>query len=487
MATAVGQSAAAGADAVIAGEGCTSILVGKDASTDGSVMTTHTCDCGTCDWTWRHVAAADHKPGSTRKIYHISQYKTWPPSEGLKWDLYKKDFAGLEIPEVAHTYAYHHGMFGYMNEKQVLDRRIDDRLPAQDAEPDAGGQARPDHADPARHRAGGHGPRGHPDHGLPGREIRLRLPRRRRDAGRRRPEGSLDLRDHAPSARCGPPRAASPARSGPPSASPTTTSASARTSRASARSTSTTRTSSWPRRTSSRWPSTWATTTPRAASPSTSSGPTPPSRAARRARTAAIQTAVALLRHRRPVQEVQARDAQHGPALLGQARQEALRPGRHEHDPRPELRHALRPRPGHPGRTVQEPQLLPRHPGHRPRPGRILHGHAEPGRAARSHRRHRLDRLRVAGHLLLHAALRRHDRDPQVVHGRRPLDLQPRFGPLGLRLHRFPRPGRLLRGHQGRPGGPGEIRDAISSPASRRSTSRPWPSTRRSRPRRPSS
>ena len=75
--------------------------------------------------------------------------------------------------------------------------------------------------------------------------------------------------------------------------------------------------------------------------------------------------------------------------------------------------------------------------------------------AARRHRRHRLDRLRLAGHLLLHAALRRHDRDAQVVHGRRPLDLQPRFGPLGLRLHRFPRPGRLLRGHQGRPGGPG--------------------------------
>jgi dipeptidase len=104
---------------LVAGDACTSILVGRDASTDGSTMTTHTCDCGTCDWTWRHVPAADHKPGSTRKIYHVSQYKTWPPAEGLKWDIYKKDFAGLEIPEIAHTYAYHHGMFGYMNEKQV--------------------------------------------------------------------------------------------------------------------------------------------------------------------------------------------------------------------------------------------------------------------------------------------------------------------------------------------------------------------------------
>jgi dipeptidase len=100
-------------------DACTSILVGKDASTDGSVLTTHTSDCGTCDWTWRHVSAADHKPGSTRQMYHIDQYKTWPPSEGLRWDLIKKSDAGYAIPEVPHTYGYHHGMFGYMNENQV--------------------------------------------------------------------------------------------------------------------------------------------------------------------------------------------------------------------------------------------------------------------------------------------------------------------------------------------------------------------------------
>jgi len=100
-------------------QGCTVIMVGKGASTDGSTIATHTCDCGTCDWTWRHVPAADHKPGEMRRIYHINQYKTWPPEEGLKWDLYKRDFTGLEIPEVPHTYAYHHGMFGYMNDQQL--------------------------------------------------------------------------------------------------------------------------------------------------------------------------------------------------------------------------------------------------------------------------------------------------------------------------------------------------------------------------------
>ncbi|RLE06577.1 MAG: hypothetical protein DRJ06_07540 [Candidatus Aminicenantes bacterium] len=100
-------------------DGCTVIIVGKDASVDGSVMTTHTCDCGICDWTWRYVPAADHEPGSTRKIYHIDQFRSWPPREGLKWDRIKDDFTGLEIPQVPHTYAYLHGAFGYMNDQQV--------------------------------------------------------------------------------------------------------------------------------------------------------------------------------------------------------------------------------------------------------------------------------------------------------------------------------------------------------------------------------
>jgi dipeptidase len=99
-------------------EACTVIMVGKAASTDGSTMTTHTCDCGTCDWTFGHVPAADHKPGSMRKIYHISQYTTW--KEGTKWQIYQtKGDTGFAIPQVPHTYAYHHGMFGYMNENQV--------------------------------------------------------------------------------------------------------------------------------------------------------------------------------------------------------------------------------------------------------------------------------------------------------------------------------------------------------------------------------
>ncbi len=99
--------------------GCTVVLVGKEASTDSSVMTTHTADCSVCDWTWRHVPAADHEPGSKRKIYYINQIRTWPPETGGKWEMYTENEAGLEIPQVAHTYAYHHGVFGYMNEHQL--------------------------------------------------------------------------------------------------------------------------------------------------------------------------------------------------------------------------------------------------------------------------------------------------------------------------------------------------------------------------------
>ncbi|MCX6560635.1 MAG: C69 family dipeptidase [Candidatus Aminicenantes bacterium] len=99
-------------------EACTVLMVGKGASTDGSTMTTHTCDCGTCDWTWGHVPAKDHKTGEVRKIWHINQYTTW--AEGTKWTLAAtKGDTGFAIPEISHTYAYHHGMFGYMNENQV--------------------------------------------------------------------------------------------------------------------------------------------------------------------------------------------------------------------------------------------------------------------------------------------------------------------------------------------------------------------------------
>lgn len=100
-------------------EACTVVLVGKKASVDGSVITTHTADCGVCDWSWRYVPPADHKPGSKRRIYSFSQFETSPPSKGYHWGDYEHKFNGLEIDQVPHTYGYLHGMFGYLNDNQV--------------------------------------------------------------------------------------------------------------------------------------------------------------------------------------------------------------------------------------------------------------------------------------------------------------------------------------------------------------------------------
>jgi len=100
-------------------DACTVVMVGRLASTDGSVITTHTCDCGTCDWTFRRIPAADHKPGDVRKIYHIGQFDAMNPSMGLKWDRVGDNYTGLDLPQPAHTYGYIHGDFGYMNDKQV--------------------------------------------------------------------------------------------------------------------------------------------------------------------------------------------------------------------------------------------------------------------------------------------------------------------------------------------------------------------------------
>jgi dipeptidase len=102
-----------------ASEACTVIMVGREASTDGSVMSTHAADCGVCDFSWHHVPAADHKPGEMRRLYNINQIRTWPPAEGGKWAMVLKDPTAVEIPQPAHTYGYHHSVFGYMNDQQL--------------------------------------------------------------------------------------------------------------------------------------------------------------------------------------------------------------------------------------------------------------------------------------------------------------------------------------------------------------------------------
>ena len=47
---------------------CTSVVISKSASVDGSVMTTHSCD-GNYEFRIHLVPAKDHKPGTMRTVY----------------------------------------------------------------------------------------------------------------------------------------------------------------------------------------------------------------------------------------------------------------------------------------------------------------------------------------------------------------------------------------------------------------------------------
>ena len=79
-------------------DACTNLLVGKNASADGSTIITYAADSHTLFGDLQYLPAADHAPGAMRKI--------------IDWDSGK--YMG-EIPEVAHTYA----VVGNMNEHQV--------------------------------------------------------------------------------------------------------------------------------------------------------------------------------------------------------------------------------------------------------------------------------------------------------------------------------------------------------------------------------
>ncbi len=93
-------------------EGCTSITVGKSASTDGSVMTSHTDDSHRTRSWMDIVPAKDHKKNETETMYKRVAF------DSLAMPSYKHNPIG-EIPQVAHTYAFLNTAYPCMNEKQL--------------------------------------------------------------------------------------------------------------------------------------------------------------------------------------------------------------------------------------------------------------------------------------------------------------------------------------------------------------------------------
>lgn len=90
---------------------CTSIMVGRQASTDGSVITSHTCDSRYRTW-MTIVPARDYERDTVTAIY-VNRYHTYSPT----------DSTGMRcvgvIPQVRHTYRYLDSAYPCMNEKQL--------------------------------------------------------------------------------------------------------------------------------------------------------------------------------------------------------------------------------------------------------------------------------------------------------------------------------------------------------------------------------
>ncbi|MDR2389519.1 MAG: C69 family dipeptidase [Tannerellaceae bacterium] len=92
-------------------ESCTSIMVGKKASTDGSVITSHTCDGNYRTW-MNLVAGQTYERDTTTGIYH-----------GLLHTEFVKDETRVKlkgsIPQTHTTYRYLNTAYPCLNEKQL--------------------------------------------------------------------------------------------------------------------------------------------------------------------------------------------------------------------------------------------------------------------------------------------------------------------------------------------------------------------------------
>lgn len=93
-------------------EGCTTITVGRLATYDGSVMTSHTDDSHRTRSWLDMVPAMDHPEGSTVPMYIRKPY------DSLAMPTYQHIPIG-EIPQVPHTYAYINTAYPSMNQHQL--------------------------------------------------------------------------------------------------------------------------------------------------------------------------------------------------------------------------------------------------------------------------------------------------------------------------------------------------------------------------------
>ena len=117
------------------GEACTTTIVTKGASADGSTYVTHSNDSGECDPSIVYVPAKDHPQGSRRNIYpsaialdELPQYQCYMTprladnqrAPGYAVGTANPTIPVGSIPEQAHTYAYIDSDYAIMNEHGLM-------------------------------------------------------------------------------------------------------------------------------------------------------------------------------------------------------------------------------------------------------------------------------------------------------------------------------------------------------------------------------
>ncbi len=114
---------------------CSTMLITKGATRDGSVFVAHSDDSEMFDNRLVYIPAADHKPGSMRPVYYdpsalgdrpeynantLRRYVGTHRGERYIDNALPQSIPLGFIPQVAHTYAYFDGSYGIMNEHQLM-------------------------------------------------------------------------------------------------------------------------------------------------------------------------------------------------------------------------------------------------------------------------------------------------------------------------------------------------------------------------------
>ena len=108
---------------------CSTFLVGAGASHDGSVIVSHSDDGeGNPDARLSFVPARDHLPGARRPVWPdlednprfvgMERGTTYEPGRSVPPDAKPTKPIGF-IPQINHTFGYHEGNYGVLNEKQL--------------------------------------------------------------------------------------------------------------------------------------------------------------------------------------------------------------------------------------------------------------------------------------------------------------------------------------------------------------------------------